>query len=256
MDPSELYEYEGRYYETPTLTRDETMNFVDSLRGTVQQNNANIANSTQALGTNVPSNLGGLTGAEGYFAQRYQTTPIQQQAATLKAAAQADALNKLMTNYKNQAANRYQQAYRSYAKRNGGGGGSGGGGGGGTTPNGGVKYIPTDQEPLYTDPNDVVMQEPSSRAADVVSGSALYGGNPGNRQYGSSTTPYYYVLDGDTTSFTLKKNFWGYGIETPTMDYTEEGSKNFIRDIIRRGGRIYNQYDKDITDMATYIMGL
>ena len=112
MDPNEFYEYEGRYYQSPTLTRDETLGFVDQLRDTVRQNNAEIASSTQALGTNVPSNLGGLTGANGYFAQRYQTAPIETQVNTLRATAQADALNKLMTNYKNQAANRYQQAYR------------------------------------------------------------------------------------------------------------------------------------------------
>lgn len=117
MNPDEFYEYEGRFYQNPTKTRDETLTFVDSLRDTVGRDNQAIATQTEMLGTNVPSNLGGLTGSEGYFAQRYQTTPIETQVSALKATAQADALNKLMTNYRNQAQNRYQQAYRSAAVR-------------------------------------------------------------------------------------------------------------------------------------------
>lgn len=119
MDNDAYYLWENdRAYLNPTTTRDETMSFVDSLRGTVRQDNADLARSTQNLGTNISPNLGGLTGSEGYFAQRYQTTPVEYQVNTLKATAQADALNKLMANYKNQAANRYNQAYRSYQRNN------------------------------------------------------------------------------------------------------------------------------------------
>lgn len=125
MNPDEFYEYEGRFYQNPTKTRDETLTFVDSLRDTVGRDNQAIATQTEMLGTNVPSNLGGLTGSEGYFAQRYQTTPIETQVSALKATAQADALNKLMTNYRNQAQNRYNQAYRNYQKRSSSAGGGG-----------------------------------------------------------------------------------------------------------------------------------
>ena len=113
MNPDEYINFENRYYQNPTLTRDETLSFVDSLRDTVQKDNASIAKQTQSLGTDVPSNLGGLTGSQGYFIQRYQTTPMEYQFNALKATAQADALNKLMNNYKAQAANRYSQAYRN-----------------------------------------------------------------------------------------------------------------------------------------------
>lgn len=113
MNPDEYINFENRYYQNPTLTRDETLSFVDSLRDTVQKDNASIAEQTQSLGTDVPSNLGGLTGSQGYFTQRYQTTPMEYQFNALKATAQADALNKLMNNYKAQAANRYNQAYRN-----------------------------------------------------------------------------------------------------------------------------------------------
>ena len=112
MDPSEYYEFEDRAYVSPTVSRDEQLNFVNTLRDTVDSNTAQINAQTQNLGTNITPNLGGLTGSDSYFAQRYQTTPVETQANTLKATAQAKALNDLMTNYQNQAANRYQQAYR------------------------------------------------------------------------------------------------------------------------------------------------
>lgn len=112
MDPSEYYTYEDRAYVSPTLSRDEQLGFVNTLRDTVNNDTARINAQTQALGTDITPNLGGLTGSEGYFAQRYQTTPVESQVNTLKATAQAKALNDLMTNYQNQAANRYNQSYR------------------------------------------------------------------------------------------------------------------------------------------------
>lgn len=138
MAPNEYYTYEDRAYVTPTLSRDEQMSFVDTLRDTVGKDTAQINAQTQALGTDAPSNLGGLTGSEGYFAQRYQTTPVEAQVNTLKATAQAKALNDLMTNYQNQVQNKYNQAYRSYQKRSRSSGGYSGGGayGGGTGSNG------------------------------------------------------------------------------------------------------------------------
>ena len=117
MDPSEYYDFEDRRYVNPTLSRDEQLGFVDTLRDTVGRNTAQINTQTQALGSNLPSIQGGLTGLNGYFAQRYQTAPMEAQVNNLRATAQAKALNDLMTNYQNQAANRYNQAYRSYNKR-------------------------------------------------------------------------------------------------------------------------------------------
>ena len=134
MTPNEYYEYEDRAYLSPTLSRDEQMSFVDTLRDTVGKDAAQINAQTQALGTDIPSNLGGLTGSGGYFAQRYQTTPVEAQVKNLKATAQAKALSDLMTNYQTQAQNRYNQAYRSYNKRS--GSFSGGSSGGGTGSNG------------------------------------------------------------------------------------------------------------------------
>lgn len=117
MDPSEYYTYEDRAYIEPTLSRDEQLGFVNTLRDTIDKNTAQINTQTQKLGTDITPNYGGLTGSNSYFKQRYQTTPVQAQMATLKATAQAKALNDLMSNYQNQAANKYQQAYRSAAAK-------------------------------------------------------------------------------------------------------------------------------------------
>lgn len=117
MGENEYYSYNDRIYVDPNISKNQQLAFVNQLRDTMGKNTAQINSQTQALGTNVPSSLGGLTGSNSYFTQRYQTTPVQAQTATLKATAQAKALNDLMTNYQNQAANRYQQAYRNaYAK--------------------------------------------------------------------------------------------------------------------------------------------
>lgn len=130
MDPSEYFEYENRAYLSPTISRDEQLGFVNTLRDTVERNTDQINTQTQNLGTNITSNLGGLTGSNSYFKQRYQTAPLEAQMNTLKATAQAKALNDLMSNYQNQAANRYSQAYRS-AKAKAAAAAAGGGGGGG-----------------------------------------------------------------------------------------------------------------------------
>ena len=136
MNPEEFYTYEDRAYVSPTISRDEQLGFVDTLRDVVNQGNEQITTQTKQLGTNVQPSRGGLTGSEGYFQQRYQTTPIEYQANTLKATAQAKALNDLMSNYAAQAKNRYQQAYRKAAKK----------GSGDPTSN------PDDNDPFTPDP--------------------------------------------------------------------------------------------------------
>ena len=118
MNPEEYYIGEDeRVYVSPTVSRDEQFEFIDTLRDQIGKNNTLISTQTEQLGTDIQPSLGGLTGSEGYFQQRYQTTPVETQVNTLKATAQAKALNDLMTNYAEQAKNRYQQAYRAAQKR-------------------------------------------------------------------------------------------------------------------------------------------
>ena len=102
-----------RAYVNPTISRDETLAFADTLKDVQAKDNAQIASQTQNLGTAAPSIQGGLGGSESYFQQRYQTIPSEVARANLRATAQAKALNDLMSNVESQYKNRYNQAYRS-----------------------------------------------------------------------------------------------------------------------------------------------
>ena len=121
MNDNEYYEFEGQRYVNPTISRDEQMAFIDNLRNTQTANNEQIQTDTYNLGTHIPATQGGLaTGAtspDSYFMQRYQTPQVDSQVATLKATAQAQALNDVLSNYKNQMKKRYNDAYKAYQKR-------------------------------------------------------------------------------------------------------------------------------------------
>lgn len=117
MNSDEFYEFEDRAYINPTLSAGEQEAFIDNLRNVQLANNAQIAQQTYDLGTDVPSNLGGLGGGESYFMSRYQTPQVDEMVATLKSAAQAQALNDVMSNYQSQLKQRYNNAYRRAKKR-------------------------------------------------------------------------------------------------------------------------------------------
>ena len=117
MNSDEFYEYEDRAYIQPTLSSGEQEKFISNLRDLQTKNNAQIAQQTYNLGTAVPSNLGGLGGGEAYFTSRYQVPQVNEMVNTLKAAAKAQELNDIMTNYQAQLKNQYSQAQRAYNKR-------------------------------------------------------------------------------------------------------------------------------------------
>lgn len=117
MNSDEFYEYEDRAYINPTLSSGEQESFIDNLRNIQSQNNAQIAQQTYNLGTQVPSNLGGLGGGEAYFTSRYQTPQVGEMVNTLKTAAQAQALQDVMSNYQAQLKQKYQNEYKKAQKR-------------------------------------------------------------------------------------------------------------------------------------------
>lgn len=117
MNENETFSFESRDYVNPTLSRDEQTDFISTLRETMAGNTAQINADTYALGSQLPSNLGGLSGAEETFTARYQTPQLEQTAADLRTAAQQTALNQALTNLQNAWKKRYQDAVNNYQRR-------------------------------------------------------------------------------------------------------------------------------------------
>lgn len=117
LNDDEFTEFEGRSYLNPQVALDESNTFVDNLRQTQQANNQQIKTDTYNLGTEVPSNLGGLTGPESYFTSRYQVPQTNAVVSDLRATAQANALNQVLQNEQDMWKKRYQDAYNAYQKR-------------------------------------------------------------------------------------------------------------------------------------------
>ena len=132
---AETYSFEDRTYLEPTVSRDEQLGFVDRLRAIENKDLQKIATDTHNLGTDVPSNLGGLsgigkpnslgisgadTGSAGIWRNRYERPQTNALVADLKATAQASALDTALNNLLNQYKNRYNQAARKAAKAGGG----------------------------------------------------------------------------------------------------------------------------------------
>lgn len=147
LPDNEYQEIEGRAYINPQVSLDESNAFIDNLRSVQGRQNQEIFSDTQMLGTDVPSVMGGLTGGNSYFTSRYQTPQTNSAVANLRAAAQAQALNDVLSNEQAIWKKRYQDAYKNYQKR----ANSGGGGGGpqasqNPTTTGGVEEKPTVDE--------------------------------------------------------------------------------------------------------------
>lgn len=131
---AETYSFEDRQYIDPTVSRDEQLGFIDRLREIENKDLRKIATDTHNLGTDVPSNLGGLsgigtpnslgisgadTGSAGIWRNRYERPQMNALVSDLKATAQATALNTALNNMLNQYKNRYNQAARAAAKSGG-----------------------------------------------------------------------------------------------------------------------------------------
>lgn len=127
MNDKDTLEFEDRFYVSPTVSRDEQLDFIDNYRKVLQDNVQRINTQTHNLGTDVPSNIGGLTGGEATFESRYVTPQANAAVAELKAKAQETALTQSLNNLKSQMEKRYKDAYRNarineYNKNNSGGG--------------------------------------------------------------------------------------------------------------------------------------
>lgn len=111
------FDFEERTYVNPQTGLDERLQFIDTLRDVAAQNTAQINQNTYNLGSQVPSNVGGLTGSEGLWKAQYQTPQLNAQVANLRATAQQDAFNQAMQNVSDIESNRLRQAWRGYYAR-------------------------------------------------------------------------------------------------------------------------------------------
>lgn len=128
MNDKDTLEFEDRFYVSPTVSRDERMEFIDNYRNVLNNNVQRINTQTHNLGTDVPSNIGGLTGADATFENRYVTPAANSAVAELRAEAQGEAMTQALNNLRAQMNKRYKDAYRNARIRettpkNGGGGG-------------------------------------------------------------------------------------------------------------------------------------
>lgn len=117
LPENEYKEAEDRRHLNPNLQVDAANTFIDNLRSNQQANNAQITMQAKNLGTQVPSNLGGLTGGDGYFTSRYQTPQTNAATQNLRTAALLAAMNQAGKNELAMWQKRQQDAYRAYQKR-------------------------------------------------------------------------------------------------------------------------------------------
>lgn len=166
LPENEVTEFENRLYLNPQVGVDETNTFIDKFRDTQRGNTQEIAQQTGMLGTDVPSSLGGLTGAGNYFTSRYQTPQTNAVVQNLRTAAQATALNEVLANEQAMWKKRYNDTYKAYQRRqnrkanSGGRGGNTGGNGDNTsTWNGEVDEEVTEPQNFYGVPGATMTED-------------------------------------------------------------------------------------------------
>lgn len=117
MNDEDTFEFEDRQYISPTITRDERIDFINNYRNAMAKNVERINRETHNLGTDVPSNIGGLTGSDRTFETRYVTPKVNQTVADLQAVAQGEALTQALSNLRAEYKKRYNDAYRAAKAR-------------------------------------------------------------------------------------------------------------------------------------------
>lgn len=241
MNQGEYYDFEDRRYVNPTLSRDEQLSFIDRLREVENKDLRKIATDTHNLGTDVPSNLGGLsgigapnslgisgadTGSAGIWRNRYERPQVNSLAQNLKSTAQAAALNNVLSNLTEQYKNRYNQAKRRYAKS------SGGSSSGNTS----------------TDPFDTEIGDDNKRYNDIgaigeYNANDLYIKDPSGNITGVATV----VRDGDGNIVGIEEGHYNGGGSSLMDNYgglnygaDEGGVDLFRKNVLDKGYTLYD----------------
>lgn len=114
MNEDETITFEDRSYVNPQVSLAEQDQFLERFKDIQSQNQAQINQQTQALGSQVPSNQGGLVGAEGLWNVQYQRPQVNAAIENLRQSNQLQALNTVMSNEQNAMTNRLNQVKRAY----------------------------------------------------------------------------------------------------------------------------------------------
>lgn len=189
-----------RRYVNPQVSLNEQNAFIDNLRNAQGQDTAQIRQDTYNLGTAVPSNLGGLAGGSSYFKSRYQTPQTNSMVADLRAAAQSQALNTLLSNEIGKAQKRYNDAYRAAKKRK-----TNSNGGGGGDPNDYLERLLVETENDGSGPKQSVAESPLGSNIDTQIEAINNELRPLRNLY-------------DRTEAKYPGNFWGF-VTSPTPEY-------------------------------------
>lgn len=259
LDDNEFTEVEGRSYVNPEVALDESNTFIDNLRSTQQANNQQIQTDTYNLGTEISSDLGGLTGGESYFTSRYQTPQTASTVANLRATAQAAALNQALENEEAIWKKRYNDAYRAYQKSqyNKNNNPSSGGGDEGEDPE-----YESSGESVTVEENDVTVPEDTNSGFTQSYAQNNVNTGGGDVPYGVSGIPYVLVdKDGNKTGIRIySSNSIVTGVDTPTGSYTGDvsngmfggieygGGSNLIKNTIASGGKLLDSSGHDISN--------
>lgn len=248
LPDNEFYTFEDRQYINPQVSLNEQNAFVDNLRNTQKENTNQINMQTYNLGTAVPSNIGGLTGANSYFSSRYQTPQTNSLAANLRATAQAKALNDVLANEQTKMQKRYNDAYHTSQIRGSNGGGSGGGGGGDSSNPTGDPYKDGSVTENLTDED----QGTTSSVGDVEvkdTGSPFAGNNQKQISYQINGKTYYATIY-ENPGFTQDRTSW-ISVTTPEWPYLKhfkgQSGLDYLRSIVSNGGKIFNSKGEEVS---------
>lgn len=242
LPENEFTTFEDRNYINPNVSLDEQNKFIDTLRDTQKANTQEINTQTYNLGTAVPSNIGGLTGANSYFTSRYQTPQTNSLAANLRATAQAKALNDVLANEQAKMQKRYNDAYHTSQIRgsNGGGGGSGGSSGGDDDKGEVEKTVIDTPQGSGASVGDVDVKD---------TGSPFAGNNQKQISYTIGGRTYYATIY-ENPGLTSDRTSW-ISATTPEWPYLKhykgQSGLDYLRSVVANGGKIFNSKGEEVS---------
>lgn len=262
---NETITFEDRLYVNPEVSMAEQDQFINRFRNLQAQNQAQINKDTYNLGTPVPSNQGGLIGAEGRWNTQYQRPQVNAAIENLRQVNIQQALNTAMQNQQSAMANRLNQAKRAYyhaqqeasardrANANNSSNQPGNNSGLPINTNTG-----TNVDDLAVRENEASRQEyenTNQAQFNEVANKVVNEQNSGNYQTANSV-PFMYYIDGKPYYGTIYRDEFSKitGVSSPTMDYNASAGQNFLKNLAQQGN-FYNVNGQNL-NMNNILFGI